>query len=302
MNQEKIGVFIANCRKEKKLTQEQLAEKLGVSSKSVSRWENGKTMPDYSLLKDLCEILGININELLSGERIKKEEIQIHTIENLDSILKEYYKMKKQKDFFKFFTILISMTLLCVLIVIMIYVAMLLGGIFIIGLGFNDKYDITTDITKYQEVIGKNAKGQYESKWGVSEEIFPSEISDKNVSDFKMVYYDPWDKQFLSYLVVNYNEKEYEKEVKRLNDYGIEDYVGYYGVTGFENYKLLAMESDPYYGFIYAITDGKEKIIYVEIIFCNNYMDIKYAEQIPNEYLPDNFDAKIDNKYNYKDI
>lgn len=297
MNQEKIGAFIAKCRKDKNITQEQLAEMLGVSNKSVSRWENGKTMPDYSIVKDLCKILEIDVNEFLSGEKIKKEEIQEHTIENLDSILKEYYKMKKQKDFLKFFTIFLSMAFLCVCIVIIIYISMLMGILFTIGLGFNDNYDITTDTAKYQEVIGKDAKGQYESKWGVSEEIFPSEISDKNVSDFKMVYYDPWDKQFLSYLVVNYNEKEYEQEVRRLKDYGIEDYVGYYGVTGFENYKLLAMESDPYYGFIYAITDGKEKIIYVEIIFCNNYMDIKYEEQIPKEYLPDNFDAKIDNKY-----
>ena len=67
MNQEKIGVFIAKCRKDKKLTQEQLAEKLGVTNKSISRWENGKTMPDYSILKDLCNILQIDVNEFLAG-------------------------------------------------------------------------------------------------------------------------------------------------------------------------------------------------------------------------------------------
>ena len=60
MDQIKIGNFILNCRKEKGLTQEQLAEKLGVTSKSISRWENGNTMPDYSLLKDLCNELDIN--------------------------------------------------------------------------------------------------------------------------------------------------------------------------------------------------------------------------------------------------
>ena len=64
MDQIKIGKFILNCRKEKGLTQEQLAEKLGVTSKSISRWENGNTMPDYSLLKDLCNELDINVNEL----------------------------------------------------------------------------------------------------------------------------------------------------------------------------------------------------------------------------------------------
>ncbi|MDO4282496.1 MAG: helix-turn-helix transcriptional regulator [Clostridia bacterium] len=58
MNQEKIGLFIRELRKEKNMTQEQLAENLGVTDKSVSRWENGKTMPDYTLLKPLCDELG----------------------------------------------------------------------------------------------------------------------------------------------------------------------------------------------------------------------------------------------------
>lgn len=70
MDQEKIGLFIKNIRKEKGLTQEQLAEKLSVSQKSVSRWENGKTMPDYSLLPCICEILEINVAELFGAERI----------------------------------------------------------------------------------------------------------------------------------------------------------------------------------------------------------------------------------------
>ena len=64
MNQEKIGKFIAQCRKDKNITQEQLAEKLGITNKSVSRWENGKNMPDYSILKELCSILDIDVNEV----------------------------------------------------------------------------------------------------------------------------------------------------------------------------------------------------------------------------------------------
>ena len=101
MNQEKIGKFIAKCRKDRNITQEQLAEKLGVTNKSVSRWENGVNMPDYSILKELCNILDIDVNEFLSGEKIEKNEIQKHSIENLDLILKEYYKMKKQRNIFK---------------------------------------------------------------------------------------------------------------------------------------------------------------------------------------------------------
>lgn len=75
MDQEKIGIFIAECRKEKKLTQEQLAEKLGVTDKSISRWENGKTMPDISLFEPLCNELNISVAELLKGERIHSEII-----------------------------------------------------------------------------------------------------------------------------------------------------------------------------------------------------------------------------------
>lgn len=83
MNQEKIGKFIAKCRKTKKLTQNELAEKLGVTDRSVSNWENGKNMPDLSLFKPLCEILEITINELLSGEELSKEKYQEKFEENI---------------------------------------------------------------------------------------------------------------------------------------------------------------------------------------------------------------------------
>ena len=64
MNQEKIGKFISDCRKKKKLTQSDLAEKLGVSDRTVGNWENGRNMPDLSLFKPLCDELDITINEL----------------------------------------------------------------------------------------------------------------------------------------------------------------------------------------------------------------------------------------------
>lgn len=83
MNQEKIGKFISELRKENNLTQEQLAEKLGVTSKSISRWENGKTMPDVSLFEPLCKELNITINELLSGKKIDKKEYQEKFEENV---------------------------------------------------------------------------------------------------------------------------------------------------------------------------------------------------------------------------
>lgn len=83
MNQKKIGEFIAKSRKEKKLTQADLAEKLGVTEKSVSNWENGRNMPDLSLFKSLCENLDITINELMNGERLSKENKQANLDENI---------------------------------------------------------------------------------------------------------------------------------------------------------------------------------------------------------------------------
>ena len=73
MNQESIGKFIAACRKEKGLTQVQLSEKLNITNRAVSKWETGKSCPDASIMLELCDILGITVNELLSGERITME-------------------------------------------------------------------------------------------------------------------------------------------------------------------------------------------------------------------------------------
>ena len=74
MNQEKIGKFIAACRKENGYTQASLAEKLGITDRAVSKWENGKSMPDASIMLELCGLLKINVNELLTGERIMQDD------------------------------------------------------------------------------------------------------------------------------------------------------------------------------------------------------------------------------------
>lgn len=83
MDQKVIGTFIAACRKEKKLTQMQLAEKLNITNRAVSKWETGKSCPDVSIMLELCDILDITVNELLSGERITMENYQKKAEENL---------------------------------------------------------------------------------------------------------------------------------------------------------------------------------------------------------------------------
>lgn len=83
MNQTEIGEFIAKCRKEKKLTQAQLAERLNITDRAVSKWETGKSMPDSSIMLELFEILGITVNDLLSGEKISMESYEKKADENL---------------------------------------------------------------------------------------------------------------------------------------------------------------------------------------------------------------------------
>ena len=147
--------------------------------------------------------------------------------------------------------------------------------------------------------MGENAKKEYIRKWDMDESIFPEEITDEmQVADYKMVYYDPWDAQFLSYLVVEYDGKAYNAEVERLKGYDSTEYTGYYGVEGFsESYTLLAMEADSYHGFVYALEIGDRQIVYLELIFCNYFMDLDYKSMSPDEYLPVGFDARKDNPY-----
>ena len=74
MDQIKIGSFIAECRKEKNLTQAELAQKFGISDRAVSKWENGRCLPDAAIMLGLCEVLGVSVNELLKGERLGGSE------------------------------------------------------------------------------------------------------------------------------------------------------------------------------------------------------------------------------------
>ena len=83
MNQEKIGKFIAECRRQRKMTQSELGEKLGVTEKSISNWENGRNMPDLSLFKPLCEELNISLNDLMSGEKVKERDYRDKLEENI---------------------------------------------------------------------------------------------------------------------------------------------------------------------------------------------------------------------------
>lgn len=94
MDQAKIGRFIAERRKEAKLTQMQLAEKLNITDRAVSKWETGKAMPDTSLMLDLCSVLKISVNDLLSGEVVSMENYN----KKLEQNLLEMVKQKETSD------------------------------------------------------------------------------------------------------------------------------------------------------------------------------------------------------------
>ncbi len=103
MNQEKIGRFIAECRKNKNITQQELAEKLGVSDRTIGNWENGRNMPDLSLFKPLCKELDITLNDLMSGEKVKEKEYQEKFEENIVNTIN--YSTKKITKYNKFISL-----------------------------------------------------------------------------------------------------------------------------------------------------------------------------------------------------
>ena len=97
MNQTAIGSYIARKRKEQNLTQEQLAEKLGVSNKTISKWENGKCMPDYSIIQTLCEALHVTLPELMDGEDAAEDSVRVYDDEQILDLLRRTQELEQQK-------------------------------------------------------------------------------------------------------------------------------------------------------------------------------------------------------------
>ena len=211
---------------------------------------------------------------------------------------KKAASLKKVKKKWKRVVIIIVIVAAVVAILWPVILLTFAFGLLITGSLFS-RVEEYTDISKYETYIGENAEQKFENKWGFEEEIFPETITDDmQVEDFKMVYYNPFDAQYLSYLTVQYDKEDYEAEVNRLKDYESTDYIGNYTVTGPpKGYTLLAMEADDYSGFVYAFTDDEDTIIYVELIFCNYFFDLDYTKYIPEEYLLEGFDATQNNPY-----
>ena len=117
MDHNKIGTFISQLRKGKNMTQKELADKLGVTDRAISKWENGRGMPEVSLMKPLCDELSITINELLSGERIEQKDYQEKSEFNfLNTIDYTEKKIKKSNLFLKLIAGFSALALIAVLL------------------------------------------------------------------------------------------------------------------------------------------------------------------------------------------
>ena len=120
LNQEKTGRFMAEMRRAQNLTQKQLAEQVGVSDKTVSKWETGRSMPDNAILLDVCLILHISVNELLSGEKFSEEHYVGKAEENMLELVKEseYHKRKGNWSIFGTLMSFLMLVLACVFIIL----------------------------------------------------------------------------------------------------------------------------------------------------------------------------------------
>ena len=118
MDQVKIGTFISICRKKQNLTQAELAEKLGITDRAVSKWETGRSLPDSSIMLDLCSILKISVNDLLSGEVVTMNEINKKQEQMIIELVKEKQEADKRLLKVEVFIGILSIIILLVLIAI----------------------------------------------------------------------------------------------------------------------------------------------------------------------------------------
>ena len=288
MNQVKIGQFIAECRKAKGLTQQELADRLGLTAKAVSKWETGKGLPDVSLYEAVCKELGITLNEFFAGEYIEEQRLIAQTDENLEDVLKEYYKMKKQKN-------IISMLLSVIAGVFVIQIfqavkAVILGGgiIALISLfGLEVEPEVFTDSSKY---VKSYYLETYNSDLDSNLSIFPEKITDEMtvksfVSSLATGLFDTDGYIFLEYTL---DKADFDKEVARLQalQVKIENYDGEVHTN-----KVMYSEDDYAYPayitidgyadtYEYALIDEESnRIICIYIAYYNDG-DFAYKEYL----------------------
>ncbi|MBR7089570.1 MAG: helix-turn-helix domain-containing protein [Lachnospiraceae bacterium] len=209
-------------------------------------------------------------------------------------------------------------SIVMIVLAILYFLRVFLTVLLVLGLLFADtalqRVKTDTDIAHYNDYIHTELTTEELSKKGYSVlrgemiDIWPEHItSDMSVTDYQYTYYNPWDPQYVIYMTADYEAESYEKEIERLTDLGLEDYIGIYTVTGEpEGYDIISMNSDEYNGFTYAmIPEGAEdntRITYVTVWFCNYFLDLDVHKYIPDEYLLPGFNAEENNPYKQENL
>ncbi len=188
---------------------------------------------------------------------------------------------------------IIGITVLSVMLVILLLYAAIVGYLYISA---ESSREVHRDIESYGYLDdGKNVLEVFADEGEPEDGIWRESITgEMEVQDYLLVYYHPWDANYLGYLTVTYDKEAYAAETARLRDYPSTEYLGNYGASGFTDYEVLAMHADDS-GFVYALTDGEDTIVYVGMIFPGYSMDIEYEEYLPKEYLPEGLDIGEDN-------
>ena len=187
MDQKKVGRFIAECRKEKGLTQAQLAEQFGISNRAVSNWETGKSLPDASIMIDLSNYLGITVNELLSGGRIDMEDYKDIAEQTIVDVQKGKEKLKKKYSVI-IIAIVLAILILCYFTLKFLLVDKVISNLGNLNNGFIDAEEIDFVIKDQENPIEDN---------GV---VFDNKYSFKKESDDSIKSYVSEDKKIKLYV------------------------------------------------------------------------------------------------------
>lgn len=221
MDQIKIGRFIAKLRKEQKMTQFDLATKIGVTDRAISKWENGRGLPDISIISALCEALEISIDELLEGERIENSEKLKIAHKNLLNILGEREREIKKAKSLK---LLISVLSIIVIFICVMFTPMLYAQFRGDGYSFSAAYAtqlansvsksiLKGEFSKASKSIGFVNKNRAvaENQWALEmENLFKEDLSIRQLTVSRMIENDRFVSGNATMIIYNYiSDKKY---------------------------------------------------------------------------------------------
>lgn len=211
---------------------------------------------------------------------VEADSTPVYNAENVGQV-------KYLKKYNKFYRALIVVA--CIGIALSVMFAGMFGMLALMWCAGNER-DVTEDAAVYEQYLGKD--GKYKQNYLGYNDIFPNKLPDSaKVEKFHCEYYNPWDGNYLSYLVYTCGDEDFTRETARLDGIKSADSYNVYGTTGFP-YRLRAVYADEYSGIIYAMSDDENnRLIYVGLEFCNYATDIDYRSVIEEGHLPEGFDA-----------